>query len=257
MQIKEVFIITKGTKVILAITFSVSMLALAFAYFYYRDINKSEDPRIKKARELMLQYEKVSGRITSYTNFSLLDSANAIFRSFPDYATSFETGLIYNNKSSALLIMAMYDSSVSESEKSMLLDLSMHYCDSSISTYRRWIEEWDDLSPDAIGQRLRPYMKDHPAIDSSDFNKVFSRRVKNMTIAQVETPRRLSVSLTNKGTIYRHMMLPDSSLICYQEALALWKDNRLAKSNMNVLLGGEPVKPTLIESLFPPDKNRE
>ncbi|MBN1143888.1 MAG: hypothetical protein JXA72_05670 [Bacteroidales bacterium] len=243
---------------ILAITFSVSMLALAFAFFYYRDINQSEDPRIKKARELLLQYEQVSGRITSYTSFALLDSANAIFRSFPDYETSFETGLIYNNKSSALLIMAIYDSSLTESEKRMLLDLSMRYCDSSISVYRGWIEEWDDLPSDTIAERLKAHMKqNHPAFAGSNFNKVFSRRVKNMVTAQVETPRRLSVSLTNKGTIFRHMLLPDSSLICYQEALALWKDNRQAKSNMSVLLGGEPVKTTLIESLFPPDKNRK
>jgi tetratricopeptide (TPR) repeat protein len=258
MRVKEIFTITKGTKVIMAITFSVSMLALAFAFFYYRNINQSEDPRIKKARALLLHYEKVSGRITSYANFYLLDSANAIFRSFPDYASSFETGLIYNNKSSALLIMAIYDSSVNESEKSMLLNLSMRYCDSSISTYRGWIEEWDNLSADTIAERLRLHMKkDDPAFKGLNFNKVISRRVKNMVTAQVETPRRLSVSLTNKGTIYRHMMLPDSSLMCYQEALALWKDNRQAKSNMNVLLGGEPIKPTLIESLFPPDKNKE
>jgi len=77
----------------------------------------------------------------------------------------------------------------------------------------------------------------------------------NIVAAQIETPRRLSVSLSNKGTIYHHMMKPDSSLTCYQLALSLWKDNRTAKSNLNVLMGGEPIKPSLIELLFPPDKN--
>jgi len=52
-------------------------------------------------------------------------------------------------------------------------------------------------------------------------------------------------------------MFPDSAFVYYQDALSLWKDNRTAESNLSVLLGGEPVKPNLIESLFPPDKNKK
>jgi hypothetical protein len=258
MRFREIFIISKGTKVILMITFSVSILAVVFAFFYYRDINNSEDPRIKMAREFLIQYEKVSGGLNSFEAFPLLDSANAIFRSYPDYESSFEIGLIYNNKCSALLLMAIYDSTVNEPEKSNLLALSMHYCDSSISNYSRWIADWDSLSPGAIADKIRPFIKeDNPVFKGFNFKKVYSRRVKNIITAQIETPRRLSVSLSNKGTIYRHMMKPDSALICYQMALSLWKDNRMAKSNMNVLMGGEPIKPSLIESLFPPDKNKK
>ena len=54
MLLRDIFKISKGTKVILAITFSVSVLAIVFAFFYYRSINKSEDPRIRKARELLV-----------------------------------------------------------------------------------------------------------------------------------------------------------------------------------------------------------
>jgi hypothetical protein len=95
---------------------------------------------------------------------------------------------------------------------------------------------------------------DDPAFSGYDFKKILARRIKNITDARIETPRRLSVSLSNKGTLYRHMLKPDSSLICFREALSLWKDNRIANSNLNVLMGGDPVKPTIIESLFPPDK---
>ena len=95
-----------------------------------------------------------------------------------------------------------------------------------------------------------------PAFAGLNFNSIFRKRVKDMMLARVETPRRLSVSYTNKGTAYRHMMMPDSALLWYEKALAIWKHNRTAESNLSVLLGGEPVKPGIIESLFPPDRNK-
>jgi tetratricopeptide (TPR) repeat protein len=257
MKFKEFFIITKGTKVILSITFTVSLLAVLFAFFYYRNLNKSEDPRISKARELLLQYEKASAERTSFDWFPYLDSALVVFRSLPDYKSSFEEGLIQNNKCSALLLMAIYDSTLNAGEKKQLLNLSMAYCDSSISIYRKWIAGWDGLSREETADKLRPLMKsEHPAFGKMNFERIFSRRVDNQLTAMIETPRRLSVSLSNKGTIYRHMLKPDSALTYYQMALALWKDNRTAENNLRVLLGGDPVKPTLIESLFPPDKNK-
>jgi len=258
MQFRDIFKISKGTKVILSITLSVSLLAIAFAFFYYRSINKSEDPRIIKAREFLAEYDKVSGGVNSFNSFHLLDSAYRIFRSLPDYKTSFETGVINNNKCSALLIMAIYDSSITGNEKNELLSLSMKYCDSSIANYIEWISDWDGLSPTAVEDKISQFMlKDDPLFKSSDYSKVLKRRIRNICSAQIETPRRLSVSLTNKGTIYRHMMNPDSALICYQDALDLWEENITAKSNLSVLLGGEPVRATLIQSLFPPDKNKK
>lgn len=258
MPVKDFFILSKGTKVILLITFTVSMLTLTFAFFYYRSINRSEDPRIQRARELMLKFDKIPVTARSFEVFPLLDSAAVIFRSLADYANSYESGLIQNNKASTLLVMALYDSTLQPAEKNTLLALSSAYCDSSIMLYERWISDWGTLSPDAIADRIRLFMmEDDPAFAGLNFHRVFSRRVKNIVMAQVETPRRLSVSLTNKGTIFRHTMQPDSSMICYRQALSLWKDNRTAASNLQVLLGGEPVKPSLIESLFPPDRKKK
>jgi len=257
MQLKEIIKISKGTKVVLAITFVVSLAAILFAFLYYSNLNKSEDPRITRAKELLFEYDKISGRPDSYLAFPLLDSASVIFRSLPDYASSFEPGVIYNNKCSALLLMALYDSTLSESEKENLLNLSMKLCDSSIRCYKRWKEEWGILSEKEIAGKLKPFMrKDDEAFSNINFAKVFDRRIKNIITAQIETDRRLSVSLTNKGTIYRHMLKQDSALVCYRDALDLWKDNRTAKSNLSVLMGGEIVTPTIIESLFPPDKNK-
>ena len=258
MPLKNFFIVTKGTKVILTITFTVSLLAVVFAFFYYRNLNQSEDPRITRAREFLLQYDKASAKQTSLDWFPYLDSARAVFKSFPDYESSFEEGLILNNKCSALLLMAIYDSTLGADERRQLLSLSMAYCDSSIFIYRKWISEWEGLSKEETADKLGLYMKeDHPEFREMNFEKIFSRRVENQLTATIETPRRLSVSLSNKGTIYRHMLKPDSALTCYRMALSLWKDNRIAASNLRVLLGGEPVKPTLIETLFPPDKNKK
>jgi hypothetical protein len=53
------------------------------------------------------------------------------------------------------------------------------------------------------------------------------------------------------------MMMPDSSFVLFKKALLLWEENRTAKSNLSVLYGGDPVKQSIIESLFPPDKNKK
>jgi len=258
MQLREFLIISKGTKAIFLIAFSVSLTAVFFAFFYYKSINRAEDPRIAGAKKLLLEYDKVSGSINSYEAFPLLDSAAAIFKLLPDYSCSFEIGVIHNNKCSALLLMAIYDSTISGSEKHNLLALSKNYCDSSINCYNSWKKEWSDLSSAEIGLKLKPFMReDGPGFQDVKFNKVFKKRVKSIMTAQVETDRRLSVSITNKGTIFRHMQKPDSALIFYREALNLWEDNRIARSNLSVLMGGKPVKPSLLESLFPPDKNKK
>lgn len=258
MRFKDIFIISKGTRVILAITLTVATLAVVFAFFYYRSVNRSEDPRILKAREFLAEYDRISGNTPSMEAFPLLDSAFAIFREIPDYRSSFETGVIYNNKCSGLLMIALYDSSISSHEKNVLLNLSLGYCDSSISVYRQWLSEWESLSDDEIENKIRSQMHSgDPAFKGYSYEKLLSGRKRNILDAKIETPRRLSVSLSNKGIIYRHLMKVDSALLCYEEALALWKDNRTAKSNLSVLMNGDPIKPGLIESLFPPDRKKK
>jgi len=240
------------------ITFLVSAAAVLFAIFYYGSINRSEDPRIDSARRLLAQYDRESDGDNLVSKFRLLDSADAVFSSLQDYAESFERGVILNNRSSALIIAALYDSTVKQEEKNTLLELAMIYCDSSIAVYRKWMQTWGDINRIGIEELMRKDMHPgNPSFKGRNFEKILARRVDNQVAAQRETPRRLSVSLSNRGIILRHLMMPDSALISFRESLELWKDNRSAKSNMNVLMGGEPVEPGLIESLFPPDKNKK
>ena len=256
MSLRDILFISRGTKVVLGITFSVTIVAILFAFFYYRGLNRSGDPRVEEALRFMSEYDRLAGGAESYIRFPLLDSALAIYNSFPDYEFSFETGVIYNNRCSGLLLMALYDSTLTNENKAGLLELSMDYCDSSIAVYGKWITEWGELSEEAIAGKLEPYMnRSDTAFEGRSFRKIFTRRVKNITQAQIETPRRLSVSYTNKATVYRHLLKQDSALFYYERALSLWKDNRTARSNMSVLMGGEPLEPKLIEALFPPDKN--
>ena len=98
MKLKDIFEISQGTRKLLAITISVTLSAIVFAYFYYRGMNRSEDPRIMEAKELLLEYEKMTRGISGIESFYILDSAFAIFSSIPDYDGSYEKGVIYNNK---------------------------------------------------------------------------------------------------------------------------------------------------------------
>ncbi|HBE42858.1 MAG TPA: hypothetical protein DDW27_16970 [Bacteroidales bacterium] len=220
-------------------------------------MNRSEDPRVIRAKELLVEYEGMSNGINGIKAFHLLDSAFAIFNGIPDYIGSYEKGVIYNNKCSAIMLNTIYDSVIGKEEKSQLLAMAMDYCDSSILTYKIWLDEWEGLSSEEVADKLKPFMNENdPAYSGFNFDKIFRRRVKNIITAQYETARRLSVSYTNKGTIFRHLYEPDSALVYVRMALSLWEDNRTAKSNLSVLMGGEPVKPKLIESLFPPDRKK-
>lgn len=257
MSLKDLTVISRGTRKLLAITLSVALMAVIFAFFYYRGINRSEDPRVAKAREFMAEYDRLSGGTDSFALLHLLDSADRIYSQVPGYGSSYETGVIYNNRGSSLLLKAVYDSSLTSTEKVTLLELSVSYCDSAVMVYSNWLEKWDPLTEDEVSVKLEEEMSESdPAFAGLNFRRVFKKRVKDAMLARVETPRRLSVSYTNKGTAYRHMLMPDSALVYYEKALTIWKHNRTAESNLSVLLGGEPVKPGIIESLFPPDRTK-
>jgi tetratricopeptide (TPR) repeat protein len=257
MAVRDIFTINRGTKVVLLTTFLVSVIAVLTAFFYYGSINRSEDPRIRTARDMLVRYDALPYGYDLTGKLMLLDSAGSVFRSYPDYANSFETGVILNNKSSAFLVSALYDTSVTSSEKDILLELAMTYADSSITVYKKWLEEWRDIGREEVEARIRMGMLPaDPAFKGRNYEKLITRRVKNQMTAQIETPRRLSVSLSNRGIIYRHIQKYDSAAGCFSEALSLWKNNRVARSNLNVLMGGDPVKPGIIESLFPSDRKK-
>ncbi len=257
MKISDLFRMTKGTRVVISITLGVCGTAILIAVFYYRSLNRAADPRLLPVRELILKSEKLTGTRKAPEAFLVLDSALRILRSMPGYENSYETGVIFNNSCSAWLLTALYDTTLASSEKEKMLLLAHSFADSSTRIYRAWISEWDSLPADQIRTRIAPFFtSDDPAFAGRSPGSILDKRIKDIREAQIETPRRLSVSLTNLGTIHRHLNQPDSALICFAEALHIWNENRTAQSNLNVLKGGKPVKPSLIQSLFPPDKKK-
>lgn len=258
MGLRDIFVLTAGTRKLLVITSSVAALAVLYAVFHYRGINRSEDPRVAPARQLMAEYDRLSGGPGSHDFFNLLDSAAVIYESVPGYERSWETGVIFNNRCSGLLMMAIYDDSLNDSVRRSLIDLSVTWCDSSIIRYLDWKEEWGDIPEDEVVRKLNLSMSaEDPAFEGYRFERIFGKRVDDIMLARVEVDRRLSVSYTNKATAFRHLMMQDSAYYYYQKALSLWNQNRIAKSNLSVLMGGDPVKTGIIESLFPPDRKKK
>ena len=257
MKISDLFHITKGTRVVISITLGVCGTAVLVAALYYRSLNRAEDPRVVPVREMIGRSQEYSNNRKAPEAYLILDSALQHLRSVAGYENSYEIGVIFNNSCSVWLLPALYDSTLAVAEKEKMLKTAAMFADSSMLLYRAWIREWDSLSPDQIRIKVAPFFKaDDPAFTGRNPGRILDKRIKDIREAQIETPRRLSVSLTNRGTVYRHLGDPDSALTCFAEALHLWKDNRTAQSNFNVLKGGVPLRPSLIQNLFPPDKNK-
>jgi len=255
MRLPNLFSISKGTRVVFIITLVICLTAILIAAAYYRGINRASDPRILPARELVSQAEELTTGLQGTESVRLLDSALTLIRSVPGYANSWETGVIFNNMSSAWLMMALYDSTLLEPEKEEFLEAAGRYADSSLYIYRQWMNDWGTMPKEEITDRISPWFhQDDPSFAGLNPDHILRKRVKDIQSAQIETPRRISVSLTNLGTVHRHLNRPDSALLCFEEALELWGENRAAKSNLQVLQGGEPLKPSLLKSLFPPQK---
>jgi tetratricopeptide (TPR) repeat protein len=257
MPIPNLFKISKGTRVVFGITLGICGTAILVAALYYRGINRSEDPRILPVRELVQKGEELSAARKAPEAFLVFDSALQLLRSIPGYGQSYETGVILNNACSAWLLSGLYDSTLTDREKTQMLHTARLLADSSIRIYQAWIETWSGLSEDQIRIKTVPFFNpDDTAFTGKDPHRIAKKRIRDLQSAQKETPRRLSVSLTNLGTIHRHLNQPDSALVCLTRALELWPENATAKSNLNVLKGGAPVKPSIIRSLFPPDKKQ-
>jgi hypothetical protein len=255
MKFSGLFNITRGTRVVLGITLGVCGTAVLIAFLYYRDLNRAEDPRMIPVRELIREAGEFSAKHNPSNSAILLDSALRLSRSVPGYEDSWEPGVIFNNMCSAWLISALYDSTLAGSEKEQMLRLAGSLADSSLRIYRRWIARWDSIPDDRILAAIAPFFDPgDPAFNGLNPSNIQKKRIRDIRSARIETPRRLSVSLTNLGTIQRHLNRPDSALACFTEALRIWDKNQTAKSNLSVLQGGKPVKRDLIQSLFPPDK---
>lgn len=233
------------------------LLGIAIAKKYYGSLNETIDPRIVEARELYNKYNNYAQRDQIDSVFMLLDLMEEIYNKEPHYTHSYELGVLNNNRAAAYLTLALY--SPVYSADSVMVDSFIHqakyYSQESIEIYQNWLDVYSSLSePDIQNNIQADFIHGLEELSSKEQARILNRRIKEIQEAQAETPRRLSVSYTNLGIIYRHNENYEKAAEAYTTALDLWDQNLTAKNNLNILLGRPLEKRTLIQKLFPPEK---
>jgi tetratricopeptide (TPR) repeat protein len=224
---------------------------LTISYFYYGNINKKEDPRVLSVKRLQSRYNKAVLDNNMPGALELISMMDSVYASVPHYTRSFERGVLETDRASVYLNMALYHTA-GEEEKLEKLDIAENCLNNSINIYEGWINRYGDLEENGILELIGDDFSD---LDQKIRNKILEKRVSDIIEAQNEISRRYSVTYTNLGVVMRHRLLQDSALFFYKKAIDLWDDNHAAKSNLNVLLGKEPLKRGALEKLFPPNKN--
>lgn len=242
-------------RLILILT-GIAVVGVLAAWLYYRQQNAAEDPRVSKAREFLLQFDRLMREGKYTAGFPLLDSAESIYGAIPCYSESYEMGVIENNRASAWLGMALYTAtdSVQKTEWLFQAGLSVR---KAIHRYQQWYDRFNLRSKEEINKELSPcFTAREVTFTGLNHQKILSKRIEDIELAKVENPRRLSVAWSNLGIIQRHQLLQDSAIDSYMTALKLWKRNPVAKNNLNTLLGRPQEDESIINQLFPPDRRK-
>ena len=236
--------------------FIIISISFLVAYIYYNGKNKAEDPRIIQTKYMFKQFDDLMKEKKFSSALPFLDSIESILVKVPGYKESYEPGIVYNNRGSVYLSMALYDNKDSI-EKFRLLETAKENIDSGIVIYNTWLDRNRDLSKEELSQIVKPFFSESDlAFKGKNYSKIFHKRVEDLVLAQKETPRRLSVSFTNLGIIQRHLYKQNEAVESYIKAIKIWKDNFTARNNFNVLMGKPPKDRSIIDKLFPPDKNK-
>lgn len=255
MGLREIFTLTRQSKTLIAVLVCLCAVGIAIAYFYYDYQNKAEDPRIIEARKKMIRYDDLMKEKNFNDALLLMDSIHDIYSKTHGYEGSFEFGVIYNNRCSVFLSLAIYDSTTPSEDKKNLLLLAEENALKSIAIYQHWIDSVGSMTEAQIRRNIAPaYTNDDIAFHDRNLPRIIDKRVEDIVNAQLETPRRLSVSYTNLGIVQRHQLRLKEAGESYIEAMKLWKDNYTARNNFNVLMGRPTEDRSIIDQLFPPER---
>jgi len=228
---------TKGTTRLVSVLIALSIVVMTVAYFYYQNINSTQDPRVAKARHLFAKYSRLIEEKKYTLVFIVLDELEALYKTTPGYGSSYELGIVYNNRTATYLLMALYDD-----KKEMLVKAEQTALISN-AIYEKWLESYSQLNKQEIKTKIEPYFQMS--------EKILHKRVADIKLAQLEVKRRLSVSYTNLGIVQRHQHQLEKAVVSQKKALELWPDNHTAKNNLNVLFGEKPKKRSIVDQLFP------
>ncbi len=243
-------------------TLTVVLLLLCYAVFHYGQINRSEDPRVIEARELLLKYEKGLESDDYGEALSILHAMESIYLRTPGYDKSYEIGVIQNNKASIYLVKLetaiLSEEKVERAEMLETLSIAEKYTQNALQIYEQWLEEMGSLSREEIDKRIRPtFDPEDPYLKKANIENVITKRVDDIILAQVETKRRLSVTYANMGVVSRYKGELEEAKAYYEKALTLWDRNYTAKDNLNILMNQPIEKRSMIDRLFPPERSED
>ncbi len=254
MQKKTILSINKGTITVISIMTVIVLIGITVAYFYYGGINNAEDPRVIDAKDQYQAYNNFVVENDSESAFATLDTIEYIYLKHSDYKNSYELGVVYNNKLAVWLTSALLKASNGTDNLSEL-DSAQRYGEKSIVLYENWLTDFKNLKENEVRIIVEKYYKNvHFTIENLSRQDVIEKRIKDIIIAQEETPKRLSVTYTNIGIIQRHKAEYENAMASYKKAIELWDGNRDAKNNINILLGRPIDEITVIEKIFPEEK---
>ncbi len=253
-----VFLRNKPVRILVLLMSVLAGLAILVSRSYYRGRNLSVDPRVVNARVLYNNYNRFASANAFDSVFILMDSIESIYTSVPHYRESFEIGVLYNNRAAAYLTLLMAGDSASFEVQDSLLTLADAAVQNSIEIYENWIDRFDSLPPSGIRELISDnFLRGLDPADR-DKNEVYlEKRIEEIEEAQIETPRRLSVSYTNLGIVERKRLRYEEAANAYMKALELWDRNLTAENNLNMLLGKPQKKQNFIQRMFPPERTKQ
>lgn len=256
--------INNSTKALVLIMIALVSIGMLIAWSYYRNIDRSIDPRVVKARELYAKYDIYAQEGNYYKVFALLDSIESIYSATKHYEGSFELGVLYNNRAAALLTITMSADSIpmkynpyANSKADSIVTFAEINVLKAISIYDNWLIGYTGKSREQICEIIESeFMEGLENISPDLETKYLLARAKDIEKAISENDRRLSVCYTNLGIVFRQREQYKEAVEQYEKALELWDRNLNAENNINLLLGRPLKKRNIIQKIFPPDRDK-
>ncbi len=250
----------KPLRALIFVMMALVVITILIAQRYYKSKNTSVDPRIVPARELYETYNSLAVNSDYEAVIGLLDSIKNIYKQFPHYYGSFETGVLENNRAAVYITIGLTYDSINTSFHAMGLDSLMILGESavrnSISIYEKWTGLYSGKTEAEIREEIKEsFAEGLEGYSQKEINLFFENRVAEILASLEEAPRRLSVSYTNLGIIYRYKEDYQSAAAHYEKAIKLWEENLTAENNLNILLGRPLTKRTFIQKMFPKPKD--
>lgn len=223
----------KGTKTVILVITIITSIGIAMAYYYNR-IKKTEDPRIVQTKAKYESYNKLLA-VNDYDGvFRTLDTIEQIFLSYNDYKSSFEMGVLQNNKAAAWLTLAL--NAEDDSIKYIYLENARQFTTKGIEIFENWQKEFEGLERNDIIMKISEfYNPDDTLFRNLKLVNIINKRTEDIQIAQQESYRRLSIAYTNLGTICSQSRDYEHARKYNRKALDLWPDNKTAKNNISIL----------------------